>query len=89
MEAKDTVIKTEPHSATASCPHCGEELGQGSLVESIRSEQAEITWLIAEREGMRKVVEHLKTDKDIGFLMQVYFDFKGRAKLKEWGLTKE
>ena len=55
------------------------------FVESERREQAEITWPVAEKEGMRKVVEWIK---ETGTYW-IYKDSERlQAKLEEWGIDK-
>jgi len=64
MEAKDTVKRTTSHSETVVCPHCGEEFGQEGLVETIREEQAEISFKAGEDSMYKKFMTALQQEVD-------------------------
>ena len=78
MTAKDTVTPTPSHSESVWCPHCGEEFGQESYVETIRGLQAEISF----KAGIREVVNYLVSD-DNGLRIELKGDKWGK-KLNEW-----
>lgn len=60
MEAKDTIIKTEDHSQSIWCPHCGEEFGVESIVKYAREEQAEVSFAAGLFEGQKGVITNIR-----------------------------
>ncbi len=60
-------------------------------IKGIRLEQAEITWSIAEKEGMKEVVDYVLAHRETE--MNKYGNIyikpdEWRAKLKEWGIEQ-
>lgn len=83
MEAKDTVIKL----------NCGGILSDIEVEYYNRgaAAQAEITWDIAEKEGMRRVVEWVEKHSHCGSAggaSSCVATWEWRAQLKDWGLAK-
>ena len=91
MEAKDTVMRVKCHcerlyfSCNCFCDDCNYAKATNQASEA----QAEITWSIAEKAGMRKVVEWAGHDCDCGanLIGDRWHCIRCRQKqFKEWGI---
>ncbi len=93
MEAKDTVMEDTWMDMVVPSVLFGGRRGKVDVLEKIQA-QAEVTWDIAEKEGMKKVVEWMNenclgcstntpcnTDKYLGLDEESW-----QVQLKEWGL---
>ena len=92
MEAKDTVKPVPHHSESIWCPHCGEEFGIESQIETERETQADISF----KAGIEEVVDWIKemanienfkdAPKLIGFTM---LSEDLQSQLKKWGISED
>ena len=105
MEARDTVMKPEEYNLLIerykSYPKTPSSSGRNDLVEFLNKSQAEITWPIAKAEGIREVVEWIKTNSIIYRLDQLDYECSHFAdqllvdeeewleSLKGWGIEDE
>ena len=88
MEAKDTVMRDqEIRDVMANAREDGQEYGDDGepLPERrVAKDQAEITWSIAEKAGIRKVVEWVNSKGNIVNNCRCVWEEDWQIQVKEW-----